>query len=640
MSIQINLKEYEARTVKTGIHYRNAEMVVRSIPEGVGKTYEFTCSSEFPVEDRWMYDEENNRFVFGTEILLHGAENVDMEWISSGNAPFLKDHCLEDQVGVITSAALENRVLKVSGLKFSRSQDAQDLKNDIDDGIRKNVSIGYIIEQIVEFVAPQNGQEGVYQITRWKPYEVSSVSIPAVEGVGFGRGKDQNFDTIVYRKKPTNKGEGIMPENTEGSGNNTPVPAAPVIVREVETDFDRIKTVAEMNSRIFPGGIELATKAIIEKRTLAEFVKEWQPALLKESERKATMKLDLTEKEVKRFSLVKLIRSLSNDEGFGRKDATFEYEVCEEYSKKSGLDGTRGGIVVPYEAIPLNKRAAITVASPANAAGVQGETTSGEVIEYLRAASSLSLAGARFIPGLVGKFDMARVGVGTTGYWVGEVDESGADITTSSMDLDLLQFTMKTVGSTQAVSRFTLKQTSIDVEAVIRQDIFATIADKIDSGGLAGTGSSNQPGGIVYTSGVGTETFATAATPLWANLVNMESTVAVANALRGKLAYIMHPTLRGLLKQTLRASGVAAGFCVENDTCNGYSVISSTNALKSSVKQIIFGNFSELMVGMWGGLEIVVNPYSNSLKRLIRVEAFQDVDIQLRHPASFVYNTN
>ena len=639
----IDLTQYDAHKIKTGIHYRNVEMVVRAMEDGKN-AYEFVCSSEEPVEDRWMYDEENNRYVFGTEILLHGPENVNMTWLSSGNAPFLLDHDQCEQVAVILGATLENRALKVTGLKFSRSDEGVEAQQDIDDGIRKNVSIGYVIEALIEVVAPTNGQDGVYHVTQWTPYEVSGVSIPAVQSVGFGRSKNQDFETIVYRKKQEQKkpnGEGTMSLDEKNErGTQTPAPAEQhVHVREHETDFDRIKGVAELNRSLFAPGVGIATKAIAEKRSFDEFWQEYQPALLKESERQATVKIGMTEKEKRQFSLIRLVRALDvTDHEVGMKDAGFEVEVSQEYCTQRGISASRGGVVIPHEAIQLGTRAAITASSPANGAGVQMEIHSGEVIEYLRAQSVIAQAGARFLNGLIGKFDMGRIGVGVTSYWVGEVDETGADVTASSMDIDLLQFTLKTIGAWQGLTRQMTKQTSLDVESIIRADLFASLGDGIDKAALVGSGSSNQPTGIAYTSGVGTLAFATAQTPLWTDIVKMETTVAEANALRGSLNYVIHPTLMGILKGAQK--GTNLGFVVEGNETNGFPALRSTNAIKSSTKNIIFGNFNELIVGTWSGLELVVDPYTYSRKGIIGITAFQDIDVQLRHAASFIYTTN
>ncbi|WP_294344700.1 phage major capsid protein [Prosthecochloris sp.] len=631
--------------VKSGIHYRQADISVRADGDGGTNTYEFDFSSEVPVDGRWMWVEDQERYVYGTEVLLHGKANVDLSFIGSGRAPFLRDHNWTRQAGVIEGVELDEsrKVLRVNNLKFSRSQDGQDLQGDIDDGIRKNVSVGYIIEEVVEAEPPQRDTPGVYHVTKWKPYEVSSVSIPADEGVGFRqRSDDMHFETVVFRSKQqsnNNKEEEreMVPENnnTGDRGNQNPATNQPeILVAERETDFDSILGVAKLNAKRFPDGLDLANEAVAKGEKFASFIPRYMEALKEESERQATVKLDLSKNEKTRFSLLSVVRQMS--EGVTADNIKgFEKEVSDEYIKSRGYEPQHGGFVVPYEAIPL-KRAAII--STTTGAGAVEEIHSGEVIEFLRDEATITRAGARMISGLVGKFDMARIGVGTSAYWVDEVAESGSDITTSAMDIDLLQFTPNTLGVDQALTRRMLNQTSLDVEAIVRQDMFAELADAIDLAGLAGTGASNQPTGIMYTSGVNTEEIATEATPAWSDIVNMETAVAEDKALKGSLAYVAHPTAIGNMKQTLKASGVP-GFIAEDGQTNGYTLFSTSNALKGAVKSIIFGNFNELMIGMWGGIELVVNPYLYAKKGITVLTAFQDIDVQLRHPVSFCYNT-
>jgi len=642
---KIDLKDFEAVRMKTGVHYRNTEITVRAAGEGAEPTYEFYFSSEDGVSNRWMWVEAQERYVYGTEVLLHGQENVDMSWIASGNAPFLKDHRMSEQAGVILGAEIDEsaRKGKITGLKFSRSQLGQDLKADIDDGVRKNVSVGYVILEVVEAEAPKRDTPGVYHVTRWKPYEVSSVSIPADETVGM-RSKEQDFEMIVYRKRSlTNpNGEGTMdPEKDTERGNQNPAPQTiDVKVGEVESDASRIYKIADLNREVFPFGRDLASEAIALRKTSDEFWKEFQPALLDYQRKQATLKIGMTDKDKERFSLLRISQALDpNCPEVGMDDIRFEREISADYCKQRGISSERGGIIVPLEAIPPRASRAAIISS-GTGAGVVEEFGSGEVIEYLRPLSVLGRAGARFISGLVGKFDMAKIGVGTTSYWVGEKTEAGDDVTTSAIDLDLLQFLIHTVAASQGITRQMQKQTSsYDVESIVRGDLYQSLADAIDLASLAGTGSNSQPTGVMYTTSVGTEALATANTPLWSDVVNMETTVAEANALRGSLAYIAHPTPVGTMKQTLKASGVS-GFIVEGDQCNGYPIMRSTNALKGAVKETIFGNWNELMVGMWGGLELIVNPYKHSEKGITVLTAFQDLDTQVRHPASFVYTTN
>jgi len=643
---EIDLSKYEPLRAKTALMHREAQ--ISAVPvdgKPSERKYEFVFSSEAPVENRWIWVNDQVGWGYGTEILLHGQDNVDMSWIASGNAPFLSNHEADEYLADIVGASLENRKLKVLDLDWSVALEAQNVKNDIDGGRRKNVSVGYIIQEVVEVRPwnPSQGILGIYHITRWKPMECSSVTIPAVETVGFGRSGEAEsapngavYETVFYRMKnqsqSENAGATMLPENNEQHrGGSAPEPVS-MTVEHRESDSARIHAIADLNRDKFPGGLEIGARAIAEGISAEEFFKErYAPAMKAESERQATVKIGLSDKEKKQFSMLRLLRHLSDDKS---ADAGYELEVCNAYASARGTGPARGGVLVPYEAIPIQSRAAIV--SSTTGSGAVEEIHSGEVIDFLREQGVVTRAGARMLAGLVGKFDMARIGVGTTSYWVGELTEGNTDISTSSMDIDLLQFTAKTVGVNQGVTRRMMHQTSLDVEAIVRSDIFASLADAIDSAALAGYGASNQPAGVMYTSGVNTEVMATEATPLWSDIVNMETAIAEDKALRGALAYVCHPTCIGNMKQTLKASGVA-GYITENNQINGYNYFSTCNAVKSSAKSVIFGNWNELMIGMWGGIEILADPYSYSRKGIVSITAFQDVDIQLRNPVSFCY---
>jgi HK97 family phage major capsid protein len=135
------------------------------------------------------------------------------------------------------------------------------------------------------------------------------------------------------------------------------------------------------------------------------------------------------------------------------------------------------------------------------------------------------------------------------------------------------------------------------------------------------------------------------AAPTWDHIVKLETEVAVDNADIGALAYMTNPKVRGKLKATPRTATYGDIMVWEgNDTpLNGYPAY-VTNQVRSDLTKgtssgvcsaIFFGNWNDLLIGMWGALDILVDPYSNSTSGTVRVVAFQDVDIAVRHPESF-----
>jgi HK97 family phage major capsid protein len=196
--------------------------------------------------------------------------------------------------------------------------------------------------------------------------------------------------------------------------------------------------------------------------------------------------------------------------------------------------------------------------------------------------------------------------------------------------VDQVSLTPKTVAAYTDYSRRLMLQSSIDVENMVRNDLARVLALKIDLAGLYGTGSNGEPLGLKLTTGIGTENFA-AAIPTFAEVVALESDVATANALLGSPVYLMNAAMRGGLKTKSKDTGSGL-FVMEGNEVNGYRGVLS-NQVESG--DLWFGNFADLIIGYFSGLDLMVDPYTHSTSGTVRVVAMQDVDIAVRHPESF-----
>ena len=235
------------------------------------------------------------------------------------------------------------------------------------------------------------------------------------------------------------------------------------------------------------------------------------------------------------------------------------------------------------------------------------------------------------LTGLVGNVAIPRQSGAATAYWVAE---SGAP-SESQQTIDQVSLTPKTVAAFTDYSRRLMLQSSIDVENMVRRDLAAVLGLKIDSAGLYGTGSNSEPLGLKLISGIGTEDFAADA-PTFAEVVALESDVATANALLGSPVYLMNATMRGNLKTTKKDAGSGI-FLMENGEVNGYRGVLSNQVASGD---LWFGNFADMLIGYWSGLDIMVDPYTNSTSGTVRVIAMQDVDVAIRHPESFSRGNN
>jgi len=230
---------------------------------------------------------------------------------------------------------------------------------------------------------------------------------------------------------------------------------------------------------------------------------------------------------------------------------------------------------------------------------------------------------------LVGDIDIPKELTSMSTAWIGE-DE---DAPQTDIDFGVIGLRNKTISARGAVTRKLLKQSSIDVEALIRMSVAKAIALEIDRAGIYGDGTNNQPIGIVPTNNINAVNFSTASKPTYAEIVEMETQIAADNADIGTMLYMLPATMRGHLKTTQKFDGTNGNPIWESgNTLNGYQTEVTNQILGTD---IIFGNFSDLYVGMWGGLELTVDPYTKAETGRIKINAFQDVDFEVARPESF-----
>jgi len=331
----------------------------------------------------------------------------------------------------------------------------------------------------------------------------------------------------------------------------------------------------------------------------------------------------LNQTEIKRFSLMRALRALANPTDRAlQKEAAFEFECSEAAQRAFGQSAQ--GILVPADVLrQWNKRDLNTT----DDAGLVGQNFRPDAfVDALRNASSVMQAGATMLTGLQGNVKIPKKSATSSGGWFAE----GSAASESEATFTSITMSPKTVGAFTDVTRNLMMQGSPDVESLIRNDLAASLAIAIDLGALSGSGSSGQPTGIRATSGINTKDFA-ATNPTFAEIVGMETEVAADNALRGNLAYIINAAMAGALKTTAKDSGSGL-FVLQNGEMNGYRTIVSNQAATGDA---YFGNFADLLIGMWGGLDILVDPYTSSTTGTVRIVAMQSVDVAVRHAVSF-----
>lgn len=595
-----SMHDEEERKVVDLMRYRTIDLSRADHIDEKNRRVRVGVSSESPVERS-----------FGREVLGHRAEDIDMEFMSSGTAPFLLDHDMTKQIGVIEEFKLDETAKRtIAVVRFGKSALAREVFEDVKDGIRMNISVGYKINKM-ERVSDDKGD---YYRANWTPLEVSSVAVPADQSKAVGVGRSEtnlNFKQEIKMEKEIKQDINLDEVRSK-------------TVEEAKAEFKRnskeiIDLAVRHNKR------DLADKAISEGISVEEFRGVLLENIANDKPLETPSDIGMTAKEVKRFSVVKALRALANPtDRKAQADAAFEFECSEEAARQNGT--TAQGIMLPADVLAQWGQRDIN--SSDDSTLIPQDFKGGDFIDVLRNQSSVMAAGATMLRGLQGSVVIPKKTAASSGGWIAT---EGSAASESEFTSGSVTMSPKVIGAYTDVTRLLLQQSSLDIENLIRDDLTQSIAIAIDLGALAGSGSSGQPTGVKNTSGVNTTTFA-AANPTFAEIVGMESAVAADNALLGNLSYICKPADYGTLKTTSKDSG-SGQFVVEPDgRMNGYNVVRSNQVTSGD---FYFGNFGDLLIGMYGSLDITVDPYSLSNTGSIRIVALQTVDVAVRHAVSF-----
>ena len=290
--------------IKTGMVYRSAQ--IRGVED---RTIDLAFSSEEPVERS-----------FGTEILDHDDGSVDMEFMGSSRAPLFVDHDVTDVVGVVENASLGNDRVARAKVRFGRSDRANEVFQDVEDGVRSNVSVGYRINAMEK--AEDEDDLDVWRVIDWTPLEVSFVSIPADTTVGTGRDADEFFETLVI-----GKGHNMSDQETAAPA-ATATESVPAQVAQPQVDYSKLERQAReaQSSRVAEimalgeakNMRDKAVEAIRDGKTVEQFrgvvidaLPSAQPLEVAEP--------DLTPKEERSYSLMRAIRAAASNDWRGGK---------------------------------------------------------------------------------------------------------------------------------------------------------------------------------------------------------------------------------------------------------------------------------------------------------------------------------
>lgn len=585
------------------------------------RTVEVAFSSEAEVE-RW----------FGKEILRHDAQACDLSRLNDGGA-VLFNHAWSSQIGVVERAWLDSDKKGRALIRFGNSALANEKFQDVQDGILRHISVGYSVNDMTCDNPEADWDDRRYIVTDWQPYEISLVTVPADTSVGVGRNADLNLNQLNQQPIQT---------QTQGNRNmdkdQNPNPTVTVTdnknpndtaERGIQTERERVaELIAIGQAYAAYGGERMAADAIRNGHG-----KEQLQAKLLEAMRTQPTATDyeigLTEKEQKQYSLARAIHAAASGDW---SDAGFERECSQALAQQT--KSTVRGFLVPMDAM-VRAASNYTVGNPASAGNlVATDFRPQNMIEQLKEKMLLTRLGATYLDGLVGDVSIPKVLKGHTYTWINE--DGSAE--TSAAEFGQVPLKNKTISGRTQLSRKLLQQSSIAIEAFARNSLLDAIAEGVDIAAFTGTGSGAQPRGILSTTGIGAVT--SGGKIEWEHIVDLETAVDDALSAGDNMAYITTRGVRGVLKKTPHKANTM-GYLWDGDgkTLNGHTAYASGRIPKTlgngSQHGMLFGDFSQLLIGSWGVLDLLVDPYSSSETGAVKIVAFQDVDFAVRHAQAF-----
>lgn len=345
--------------------------------------------------------------------------------------------------------------------------------------------------------------------------------------------------------------------------------------------------------------------------------------------------VDMSAKEERSYSFMKAVRGLVNGSGL----QGLEREVSEQIAKNNGREAR--GFYAPDSF--WGGRRDLTVGTASAGGNLVGTDHLGDqFVDALRARLVFSELGSRFMTGLRGDVAIPKL---ATGVSAGFVAENGA---TSEVNAVFSQITMspKSLGAFSDVSRLLMIQSDPSVEQIVRDDLLNAIAQKIEDVAIEG-GGSNEPTGIIGTAGIGSVAIgANGGALTWDAITDLVKEVEVDNAaINGNsLAYLTNPKVKSHMASTPKVASTDSVMLMDApwNSLYGYDLAVTNNVPSDLTKgtlttasAMIYGDFSQLMMGFFSTPDILIDPYTAGSTGAVRIRVMQEMDLAVRHAQSF-----
>ncbi len=606
----------DERKEPISLDYRAIDLDDKTIDEE-NRTVRVGVSSEEPVKRQ-----------FGMEVMDHTKENMNLEFLNSGRAPLLLDHDMEKQIGVVESVELDENARRLrASVRFGKGEQASEVFNDVVDGIRQNISVGYRVDKKVE---REDDPEDYYRVAT-TPMEISIVSIPADQSslVGVGRSSSETLkSTIQIKEKDMSEKIDLDAVRAEAA-------------KSASKNAKEIMTLARKHNKA-----DLGEDALSRGIDISEFRGELLDVIGNDKPLDTPVTvIEQSAKEKRTYSLGRMIQAQVTGDW---KDAGYERELSEEITKRTGKQSQ--GMYVPDFAW----RSGVMTTAATGAIGSENVTDQfvptiqrGDLfIEALRAKQVMANLGVTYMGGLTNRIRMPKI---ATGAAAGFVEEAG-DVSDQSPTDAGVTLQPRTLGAFATMSRLLMLESVPAIEQIVQDDLLRSIADKIEYYAINGSGSSGQPTGILNDGSVnnldisaGTDVAALT----WADITDLVKLVEEDNGVvnAATLGFLTNPKVKAKMANTVKV-GSTDSVMLLNDPWNaiyGYKAEFTNNVPSdldpgdggSDASAMIFGDFSQLMVGLFSAPSIIVDPYSGSKSGDVQISVMQEVDVALRNAISF-----
>ncbi|HAW7270432.1 TPA: major capsid protein [Escherichia coli] len=643
------------------------------INEGHNDQYEFEIafSSEQPYQ-RQFWDEQNQEMVVLDEILVHTPEAVDLSRLNN-NAPLLFNHNFDNHIGVVCNARIDADNVGRALVKFSKHGTmANDIRNKVIEGTMEKISVGYDIKEYhIDYA------KGQLIVTKWAPYELSFVTVPADDTVGLNRSLNtitvnleakrdmtkEQIEEIKEEQEPAQVEETPVEENKESEVEETQerqveeneenenledgkdaehpesVDDDSSTVRETEEvkeereaapiEEEKIEEVAERSEEDELEIREIARELNIDdeelKRALA--IKDMTPEAFRtkalnnlvNAQRNNEQQIKDSKME-KTFDLNNVIRSLVDGEALGANEAEFS-AMAATATMQRGRAARGGSVFVPTAAM----RAAADGNTKATLTAVTDEKLLNDsYVAMLMPESVLGRLGVKVLSGLTSPTAIPKMTASSVESF-GFVDENGA-APEGKAEFANVKMAPKTFAGGNPISRQSLK-TVPGIATLITDHINQAVRVKLEQLILSDKENARGPAGVIKQL-VDASRVEKKAAFSYKDFLKEIAKLTDAGVPAQAIKFAMSGATAAELESTLKDNGVS-GYIIENGKLAGYDVVTSGVI---PVDHIVLGDFSAITIGEWGGLELDIDDTTYRAQSAIVPRIWVDLDYVVTQP--------